>query len=210
MGLVRCCTSRFQYLVMWRLHCVKQLPLHVLINLIPWPSGQSALRHNSPRLRPKPIRAFIVQEETWGLFSVPRFKALGIQEVPVLTFVPERPGDCGAWTRGIFIQDVLACMSKGVFILRLTTVVVKSPVLNLRRQRKSVNWLKYSVISECFSSTVERGDPGVLSQHEDAVSWLQVGPAHRPRYPSRAVQPSTKPSFLWPGIQRFIIFLLLH
>lgn len=54
----------------------------------------------------------------------------------------------------------------------------------------------------CFSPpTVERGDSGILSQHKDAASWVQVRPAHRPEHAGGAFQPPTDARLLRPGAQ---------
>lgn len=52
-----------------------------------------------------------------------------------------------------------------------------------------------------FSPAVERGDSGILSQHKDAASWMQVGPAHRPEHAGGAFQPPTDARLLRPGTQ---------
>lgn len=50
-----------------------------------------------------------------------------------------------------------------------------------------------------FFPAVERGDSGILSQHKDAASWMQVGPAHRPEHAGGAFQPPTDARLLRPG-----------
>lgn len=46
---------------------------------------------------------------------------------------------------------------------------------------------------------VERWNPGVLPQHQDASGGLQVGPAHRCQHAGGALQPQADPRVLWPG-----------
>lgn len=46
---------------------------------------------------------------------------------------------------------------------------------------------------------VERWNPGVLPQHQDASGGLQVGPAHRCQHAGGALQPQADPRVLRPG-----------
>lgn len=54
-------------------------------------------------------------------------------------------------------------------------------------------------MSWCLCLTVERGDPGILSQHENAARRMQVGPQDGPDDVSGTVQSQTDACVLRSG-----------
>ncbi len=55
-----------------------------------------------------------------------------------------------------------------------TLVLVFCPLSD--RDGSRANWFHLSLLVLSLSLTVERGDPGILSQHKDAARRMQVRP----------------------------------